>query len=113
MDCPVQCFLVYASVEKGAKGFIHVREIRQLMGKLIYGVRSCVFNEFMMRCDGRVAGNTIDGELGGLIPELLFALSISLSISSIMSLFISLSTSLAISRSRHSFASSLSRQLSH
>jgi hypothetical protein len=36
---PIQRFLMDASVEKGAKGFIGVREIGRLIAKLIYGIR--------------------------------------------------------------------------
>ena len=67
MECPIQRFLVYASVEKGAKGFISVREIGRLIAKLIYGIRSFVFNELTVRCDAGVAGNHIDRDLGGLM----------------------------------------------
>src|SRR5271155_3316741 len=65
LDCPVQRFLVYASVESGAQGFISVREIGRLIAKLLYGIRSCVFNELLAR-DGD-GENNIDGELGGLM----------------------------------------------
>jgi len=65
LDCPVQRFLVYASVESGAQGFISVREIGRLIAKLLYGIRSCVFNELLGR-DGD-GENNIDGELGGLM----------------------------------------------
>jgi hypothetical protein len=67
MECPIQRFLVYASVEKGAKGFISVREIGRLIAKLIYAIRSCVFNELTARCDAGMAGNHIDSDLGGLM----------------------------------------------
>jgi len=67
MKCPIQRFLVYASVEKGAKGFISVREIGRLIAKLIYSIRCCVFNELTARCETRLAGNHINRELGGLI----------------------------------------------
>ena len=67
LDCPIQRFLVYASIEKGAKGFISVREIGRLIGKLIYGIRSCIFRELMVRCEGGMGDNRIDGELGGLM----------------------------------------------
>jgi len=67
MECPIQRFLVYASVEKGAKGFICVREIGRLIAKLIYSIRCCVFNELRARCEARLAGNHIDRELGGLM----------------------------------------------
>jgi hypothetical protein len=50
-----------------AKGFIGVREIGRLIGKLIYGIRSCIFKELMVRCEGGMADNRIDGELGGLM----------------------------------------------
>jgi hypothetical protein len=67
LDCPVQHFLVYASVEKGAKGFINAREIGRLCAKLIYGVRCCLYTELMMRCEGRLAQNQVNEELGGLM----------------------------------------------
>ena len=67
MECPIQRFLVYASVEKGVKGFICVREIGRLIAKLIYSIRSCVFNELRARCETRLTGNHIDRELGGLM----------------------------------------------
>jgi len=46
LDCPVHGFLVYASVDKGAQGFIHTREICRLLAKLMLGIRACVFREF-------------------------------------------------------------------
>ena len=67
LDCPVQHFLVYASVEKGAKGFISAREIGRLCAKLIYGVRCCLYMELMLRCEGRLAQNQVNEELGGLM----------------------------------------------
>jgi len=67
MECPVQRFLVYASVEKGAKGFISVKEIGRLIAKLIYGIRCCIFKELMARCDSGRARNQVNKELGGLM----------------------------------------------
>jgi hypothetical protein len=67
MGCPIQRFLVYASIEKGGKGFVSVREIGKLIAKLIYGIRSCILRELMVRCEGRVTEKRIDGELGGLM----------------------------------------------
>ena len=67
LDCLVQHFLIYASVEKGAKGFISAREIGRLCAKLIYGVRCCLYTELMMRCEGRLAQNQVNEELGGLM----------------------------------------------
>lgn len=67
MECPLQRFLVYASVEKGAKGFISVKEIGRLIAKLIYGIRSCIFKELMARCGSGVIRNQINKELGGLM----------------------------------------------
>jgi hypothetical protein len=67
MECPIQRFLVYTSVGKGAKGFIRVRDIGTLIAKLIYGIRCSIFNEFIVRCAGRLAENKIDGELAGLM----------------------------------------------
>ena len=61
LDCPVQRFLVYASVAPGGTGFISVREIGRLITKLLYSIRSCVFNEVL----SGTGENTIDGELGG------------------------------------------------
>ena len=43
LDCPVQRFLVYASVAPSSTGFISVREIGRLIAKLLYSIRSCVF----------------------------------------------------------------------
>jgi hypothetical protein len=63
LDCPVQRFLVYASVERGAHGFISVREIGRLIAKLLYSIRCCVFNEV----SSRSGPNIIDRELGGLM----------------------------------------------
>jgi hypothetical protein len=67
LDCPIQLFLVYASIEKGAKGFIGVREIGRLIAKLVYGIRCCIFQELMARCDSELADGRIDRELGGLM----------------------------------------------
>ena len=67
LDCPVQRFLVYASVEKGAKGFISAREIGRLCAKLMYGIRCCVYMELMMRCERRLAQEQVNEELGGLM----------------------------------------------
>jgi hypothetical protein len=67
LDCPVQHFLVYASVEKGAKGFISAREIGRLCAKLIYGIRCCVYMELMTRCEGGLAQDQVNEELGGLM----------------------------------------------
>ena len=67
LDCPVQHFLVYASVEKGAKGFISAREIGRLCAKLIYGIRCCVYMELMMRCEGGLAQDQVNEELGVLM----------------------------------------------
>ena len=57
LDCPVQHFLVYTSVEKGAKGFISACEIGRLCAKLIYGVRCCLYMKLMLRCEDRLAQN--------------------------------------------------------
>ena len=45
MACPVQRFLVCASISKGGRGFINVREIGRLIAKLMYGIRGCVYME--------------------------------------------------------------------
>ena len=58
---------MYASVEKGVKGFISVREIERLIAKLIYGIRSCVFDELTTRCEAGSTRNQIDEELRGLM----------------------------------------------
>jgi hypothetical protein len=63
LDCPVQRFLVYASLAPAGTGFISVREIGRLIAKLLYSIRSCVFNEVL----SRTGENNIDGELGGLM----------------------------------------------
>jgi hypothetical protein len=67
LECPVQQFLVYASVEKGAKGFINVREIGRLIAKLVYGIRACIFNELIIRCKDDMGGHNMNAELGGLM----------------------------------------------
>src|SRR5579859_715521 len=67
MECPIQRFLVYASVEKGVTGFVSVRDIRRLIAKLIYGIRCCIFNELMARCNGGLVENWVNRELGGLM----------------------------------------------
>ena len=67
MECPIQWFLVYASVDNDAKGFIRVREIGRLIAKLIYVIRCCIFKELMMRCDSGLMENQVDRELGGLM----------------------------------------------
>ena len=54
-------------MEKGAKGFISIREIGRLIVKLIYSIRSCVFNELTARCNAGLAGNHINRELSGLM----------------------------------------------
>ena len=61
LDCPVQRFLVYASIEKGGHGFISVRKIGRVIAKLLYGIRSCIFMELLE------AGHQIDEDLGGLM----------------------------------------------
>jgi hypothetical protein len=60
-------YLTYVSVEHGGKGFISVRDIGRLIVKLIWGTRTRVFNEFMMRCGNEVSRNHVDKELRGLM----------------------------------------------
>ena len=66
LDCPVHRFLVYASIDRGGQGFIHVREICRLMAKLMFGIRACIFQEFMSKADAPRAEIKVDKELGGL-----------------------------------------------
>jgi hypothetical protein len=49
--------------KKDGNGFINVREIDRLIAKLLYDIRSYIFNK--LRTKGRE--NSIDRELGGLI----------------------------------------------
>ena len=65
MACPVQRFLVCASIGKGGRGFINVREIGRLIAKLMYGIRGCVYMEFMLRSQSRRGRISVDKELGG------------------------------------------------
>jgi hypothetical protein len=67
LDCVVHRFLVYASVDKGAEGFIHTREIGRLIAKLIFGVRGCIFKEFMEGIGAEREGVRADQDLGGLL----------------------------------------------
>ena len=67
MKYSIQWFLMYMSVEKGVKGFICIREIGRLIIKLIYNIRSCIFNELMIRYKIRLIRNHIDRELRELI----------------------------------------------
>jgi hypothetical protein len=66
MACPVQRFLICASIGKGGQGFIQVREIGRLIAKLMYGIRGCVYMQFMLRSQVRGASFSLDKELGGL-----------------------------------------------
>lgn len=66
MGCPVQRFLICASLTKGGKGFVHVREIGRLIAKLIYGIRACVYMELMLRSQAREGRVTVNKELSGL-----------------------------------------------
>jgi hypothetical protein len=66
MACPVQRFLVCASIDKGGRGFINVREVGRLIAKLIYGIRSCIYKELMKRSQGREVRISVNKELGGL-----------------------------------------------
>jgi hypothetical protein len=43
LDCPMQMFLVYASVERTGNGFTNAREVGRLAAKLIYGIRCCIY----------------------------------------------------------------------
>ena len=67
LDCPVQRFLVYASVDKGGQGFIHTREICRLLAKLMFGIRACIFKEFTMGMEEGREGMKFDKDLGGLL----------------------------------------------
>jgi hypothetical protein len=83
MECLIQRFLVYASVEKRAKGFVSVRDISRLIAKLIYGVRFCIFRELIVRCRGELGGlmiyarNLMQTPFGFLIEMMHFAASVS------------------------------------
>ena len=66
MACPVQRFLICASLARGGKGFIHVREIGRLIAKLTYGIRACVYKELMVRSQARRGRISVNKELGGL-----------------------------------------------
>ena len=66
LACPVQRFLVCASIDKGGKGFIHVREVGRLIAKLMYGIRACVYMEFRARSQAGLIRTGIDKGLGGL-----------------------------------------------
>jgi hypothetical protein len=55
LDCPVQRFLVYTSMEKSIKGFISTREIGRMCIKLMYDIRCCIYMELMMRYERRLA----------------------------------------------------------
>src|SRR5271163_1024050 len=67
MECPIQRFLIFDSVENGAKGFINVKEIGRIIAKLIYEIRSCIYTELMLRCKAGIEENKVDKELGGLM----------------------------------------------
>jgi len=67
LDCPMQRFLVYASVERSGNGFVNAREVGWLAAKLIYGIRCCVYMELMQRCEGDLAHEYVNEELGGLL----------------------------------------------
>jgi len=67
MECPIQRFLIFDSVENGAKGFINVKEIGRIIAKLIYGIRSCIYTKLMLRCEAGIEENKVDKELGGLM----------------------------------------------
>ena len=66
MACPVQRFLLCASIHKRGKGFIHVRDVGRLIAKLLYGIRSCVYMELMMRSQARSSRIGVNKELNGL-----------------------------------------------
>src|SRR5271163_3443639 len=67
MECPVQRFLIFDSVENGAKGFINVKEIGRIIAKLIYGIRSCIYMKLMLRCEAEIEENKVNKELEGLM----------------------------------------------
>jgi len=66
MACPVQRFLVCASIDNGGRGFIHVREVGRLIAKLMYGIRACVYMEFRSRSQSGSIRTGVNKELGGL-----------------------------------------------
>jgi len=66
MACPVQCFLLCASIHKRGKGFIYVRDVGHLIAKLLYGIRSCVYIELMMRSQAQSGRIGVNKELSGL-----------------------------------------------
>jgi hypothetical protein len=67
LDCAVHRFLVYVSVDKGARGFIHTREICRLIAKLMFGIRGCIFREFILGMDEGREDISVDKDLGGLL----------------------------------------------
>lgn len=73
MACPVQRFLMCASIHKRGKGFMHVRDVGRLIAKLIYGIRTCVYTELMTRSQvgqGRIGVNKELNGLGKFVQDL-------------------------------------------
>jgi len=66
MGCPVQRFLISASIAKGAKGFMNVKEIGRLIAKLMYGIRACVYTELIVKSQSRRRRNCVNKDLGGM-----------------------------------------------
>jgi hypothetical protein len=67
LDCPVQRFLVYASIERMAHGFISAREIGRIYAKLLYVIRSCIYLEFLRRSEEELEEDLVNEDLGGLM----------------------------------------------